>query len=445
MKKIILLLFLVTIQAKSQTNFTGAFAVANWSFSNTNADGFVDTSNAPTSISLTGGNTTSFSPGDTDFKIACPISGTISFNWSYHTNDQDGANYDNPNITIDVNGVKTFFNGYSPGGDVDQSGTMTVNVNASEVFGFNVYTQDNFGGSATITITNFNFVEAPAVPTSKIRANQCGSTLATVSSNIAADYVPGYQAYRFEVTRGSTVNTVDVNKYNFSLTKTPGIIYGATYGVRVAVKMNGVWGPYGASCDISTPAVANNTIPTTKIKSTICGTTLASLSSKIAANPVYLAEGYRFEIISGGVPTVYDSNVYNFKLSQTGASVFFNTVYSIRVAAKVNGVYGEYGASCDVTTPSNAGNARTIIASTAFNIAAYPNPSNSDFKLQFTGANEDAVSILVFDMTGRQIENKEVNASAIENITIGQNYSAGIYNVIVSQGKNIKTVRLVKQ
>jgi len=439
MKKIILLLFLVTIQANSQTNFTGSFAAANWSFSNTNADGFVETANAPNFIQLTGGNNQSEGSGGTDFTIVCPTATTISFDWAYASTD--GANYDYPNVTI--NGVKSVFTGYDFGPDPsNQSGSMTVNVTAGEIFGFNVFTTDNLFNAATITISNFNF--GGGTPTSKIRANQCGSTLATVSSNIAADYVPGYQAYRFEVTRGSTVNTVDVNKYNFSLTKTPGIIYGATYGVRVAVKMNGVWGPYGTSCDISTPVAAINTIPTTKIKSTICGSTLGTISSKIAANPVYAAEGYRFEIITAGVPTVYDSNFYNFKLSQTGAAVAFNTVYSIRVAAKVNGVYGEYGASCDVTTPSNAGFARTSIASTAFNIAAYPNPSNSDFKLQFTGANEDAVSILVFDMTGRQIENKEVNASAIENITIGQNYSAGIYNVIVSQGKNTKTVRLAK-
>ena len=442
MKKIILLLFLVTIQANSQTNFTGAFAAANWTLSNTNANGFVETANAPNFIQLTGGNTESNTPGDTDFTIVCPTSTTISFDWAYSTLD-GGPQYDFPSLTI--NGVKSFFTGFDmSAGQAPQSGSMTVNVSAGEIFGFNVYSSDNLMGAATITISNFNFGGGTVVPTSKIRANQCGTTLATVSSNIAADYVPGYQTYRFEVTRGSTVNTVDLNKYNFSLTKTPGIIYGATYGVRVAVKTNGVWGPYGASCDISTPVAAINTIPTTKIKSTICGTTLATISSKIAANPVYAAEGYRFEIITGGVPTVYDSNFYNFKLSQSGAAVAFNTVYSIRVAAKVNGVYGEYGASCDVTTPSNAGFARTIIASTAFNIAAYPNPSNSDFKLQFTGANEDAVSILVFDMTGRQIENKEVNASAIENITIGQNYSAGIYNVIVSQGKNTKTVRLVK-
>jgi hypothetical protein len=137
--------------------------------------------------------------------------------------------------------------------------------------------------------------------------------------------------------------------------------------------------------------------------------------------------------------------VYNFKLSQTGITVASGTAYSIRVAAKVNGVYGNYGIACTVTTPGGSDSSRQIVENTDFSLTAYPNPSNSDFKLQFNGANEDAVSILVFDMTGRQIENKEVNASAIENISIGQNYSVGIYNVIVSQGMNTKTVRLVKK
>jgi hypothetical protein len=137
--------------------------------------------------------------------------------------------------------------------------------------------------------------------------------------------------------------------------------------------------------------------------------------------------------------------VYNFKLSQSGITVASGTAYSIRVAAKVNGVYGNYGIACTVTTPGGSDSSRQIMeGNTDFSLIAYPNPSYSDFKLQVNGASDEAVSILVFDMTGRQIENKEVSASDVENITIGQNYSAGIYNVIVSQGENTKTVRLVK-
>jgi hypothetical protein len=80
-----------------------------------------------------------------------------------------------------------------------------------------------------------------------------------------------------------------------------------------------------------------------------------------------------------------------------------------------------------------------------FSVVAYPNPSNNVFNFKVNGASDEAVSILVFDMTGRQIENKVVKYNDIENISLGQNYSSGVYNVIVSQGMNNKTVRLIKK
>ncbi len=195
-----------------------------------------------------------------------------------------------------------------------------------------------------------------SIPTSKVKANQCGTTLATLDANINADYVAGYQAYRFEVSNGATVNTVDVNKYNFSLTQTPDITYGTTYGVRVAVKIGSIWGDYGASCNVTTPALASNTVLTTNVHPNFCGVTLAALDTKIPAKPVQNAQGYRFEITTGGVTIVYDSATYIFKLTQAGVVVDYGMTYTIRVAALVNGVYGDYGASCTVATPTLATN-----------------------------------------------------------------------------------------
>jgi hypothetical protein len=80
-----------------------------------------------------------------------------------------------------------------------------------------------------------------------------------------------------------------------------------------------------------------------------------------------------------------------------------------------------------------------------FDLLAYPNPSNKVFNFKMNGANDETVSLLVFDMTGRQIENKVVNANEFKNIALGQNYSSGVYNVVVTQGRNTKTVRLVKR
>jgi Secretion system C-terminal sorting domain len=168
------------------------------------------------------------------------------------------------------------------------------------------------------------------------------------------------------------------------------------------------------------------------------------LNTKISASTVYNAQSYRFEITKGGVVTVYDSASYNFRLSDAGIVATNGSTYAIRVAAKVNGVLGNYGASCNVTMPGSSSSSRQIVENTDFSLVAYPNPSNSAFKLQVNGSNNENVSVLVFDMMGRQIENKVVNATDIENISLGQNYSTGVYNVIVSQGMNTKTVRLVK-
>jgi hypothetical protein len=99
--------------------------------------------------------------------------------------------------------------------------------------------------------------------------------------------------------------------------------------------------------------------------------------------------------------------------------------------------------SINCTTGSKQIDAPTEIAE-PFSVVAYPNPSNNVFNFKINGSNNETVSVLVFDMMGRQIENKVVNATDIENISLGQNYSTGIYNVIVSQGMNTKTVRLVK-
>ena len=84
-------------------------------------------------------------------------------------------------------------------------------------------------------------------------------------------------------------------------------------------------------------------------------------------------------------------------------------------------------------------------ATNAFDLIAYPNPSNNVFNFKINGAKDETVSLLVFDMTGRQIENKVVNPIDVKNISLGQNYSSGVYNVIVAQGRNTKTVRLVKR
>ncbi len=397
----------------------------------------------------------------------------------------------NPNWTKDgTTNYSTNCNGYIPTSKVkaNQCGTtlatLDANINADYVVGYQAYRFEvsngttfntievnkyNFsliqtpgitygttygvrvavkmGGTwgtygASCNITTPNLVSAATLPTIQILAADCGTTLASLSTPIHAKWTYGAENYRFEVSNGGTVTTYDSPIYYFNLTKITGAVYGTTYSIRVAYSKNGIWSDYGTSCSVTTPTLSSNIIPTTQIHPNFCGATLAALDTKIPASPIYNATGYRFEISTGGVTTIYDSTTYNFKLSQAGVVVTNGTTYAIRVAALVNGVYGNYGASCNVYTPGAT--AREFAASTEFAVAAYPNPFNSTFKLHVTASTDETIFVSVYDMMGKQIENREVNASEIENATIGQDYANGIYNVLVSQGVNTKTVRLVK-
>ena len=142
--------------------FQDEYAPSNWTFTNSNADGFVNTSQAPTSISLTGGNLGGgVGAGNTNYTTTAAAAGEVMFDWDYSTSD-DYAIYD-PFFVL--NGTATKLT--ADFGDQIQSGTFMFDVLAGDIFGFRISTGDNFYGRATVTISNFEApapAVAPAVP-----------------------------------------------------------------------------------------------------------------------------------------------------------------------------------------------------------------------------------------------------------------------------------------
>jgi hypothetical protein len=138
------------------SGFAGPYAPANWTITQTNSNGSVNTAGAPASIALVSSNGLS-GAGTMDYSIAIPCTGTVSFNWNYTTTD--GAQYDYPRYRIN-GGAPVIFPGYSTGlGLTPQSGTLSLPLNAGDVLGLQAYSTDNFAGACTITISNFS---APA-------------------------------------------------------------------------------------------------------------------------------------------------------------------------------------------------------------------------------------------------------------------------------------------
>lgn len=145
------------------SGFSGAYDPSNWTLTNINSNGDVDTSAAPSLIITRGGDNGTFAFGQTSYTIAAAGNGLVSFDWIYETSDVDGPFYDNFGFVL--NGV---FTQLSNNQFSFQNGTFSTLVNLGDQFGFAVNTVDNRFGAASATIFNFSAPQAVPEPASLI-------------------------------------------------------------------------------------------------------------------------------------------------------------------------------------------------------------------------------------------------------------------------------------
>ena len=226
-----------------------------------------------------------------------------------------------------------------------------------------------------------------------------------------------------------------------------GASYNTTYTVSVATRYNGIWSEYGEECLITTPAA-----PLTKLQDRQCGITLNSGNTDLLyANPVSVAQKYRFEVSLGADVYTYDtasSSVRSFGMTEVpGLTLVNGTTYAVKVAIMANDEWQPYGESCTITTFGDAPNfvKSMNVDTTNFNVLTYPNPFTENFNLNLTSLSEEKVTVMVYDMTGKLLEKKEVVPSELSELQVGTNFASGVYNVIVSQGENTKSIRVIKK
>ena len=143
--------------AQALTLFSGNYAPANWTQS-IQGDGSINTGGTPASISLTGADHFSFNSQNTDFTIAAPSAGTVSFDWAFATSD--GPYYDPFGYLL--NGAFTQLT--NNGGGLNQSGSASFSVLAGDIFGFRQNSVDSCCGRASSTISNFNVAVPGPLP-----------------------------------------------------------------------------------------------------------------------------------------------------------------------------------------------------------------------------------------------------------------------------------------
>jgi len=80
--------------------------------------------------------------------------------------------------------------------------------------------------------------------------------------------------------------------------------------------------------------------------------------------------------------------------------------------------------------------ARTVVSEVVttpvvvFSVMAHPSPFTENFTLNVTTPSEDKVQVMVYDMIGKLVDQREVSASDAVTLEIGDRFPSGVYNVI---------------
>jgi hypothetical protein len=281
----------------------------------------------------------------------------------------------------------------------------------------------------------------------------CGTQITGINTQIFSTIVQRSNGYRYRVQRLDNalqpvgpVQEIISGIRNFTFAAITDFRYDANYNVSCAVRnTDGSFLPYGPSCTIQAPKH-----PTTQVRGTQCNDyAVTSYSERIFADAVQFASQYRFRLFNE--VQVYDFQVdralNNFRLSDFPGLVPGET-YSVQVAVRMPNQldFGPYSKTCTVVIPTIARTIEdTAVSAVAFDAQVYPNPFAEQFYFKVATASQESFMIQVYDMMGRAIETRTVNADAIESTEVGANYPAGVYNVILTQGTNVKTLRVVKR
>ena len=181
-----------------------------------------------------------------------------------------------------------------------------------------------------------------------------------------------------------------------------------------------------------------------------------SFTSQSAVNCAFADWLSQFKTISSGCSTTITSGCGSSSAVSGAIAVFSgdprvapNLTHggSVRVTYSITGSCNQDSVCATFTLAPRTSSCNTscLISSTGMDVKVSPNPYSENFKVNVTTSNEDKVKLSVYDMTGRLVEAFEVNPSDLINFQVGDQYPSGVYNLIVTQGDEVKTLRVIKR
>ncbi|MFN3969124.1 T9SS type A sorting domain-containing protein [Flavobacterium sp.] len=389
---------------------------------------------------VTGGGTVCVDGGGT-LKVAGQ---TGKIQWEYST---DGVNYLAVPYWKTVAFVPTFFNPNNTTAFTTPSSTGTATSYIVSSLAVNTYFRAKITSGACSSVYT-NVVQyligtnAVAGTISAANSTVCPTTGTTLSLTGAVGTITWQKSTNWTAAiptwtavANSNVTTLPTGNLTVSTAYRTVVTIGACSTETSAIAVVAV-----VAKPVAKPVTANVTSP--------AGTLVAPLCTTDASKVLTIGAGYvgaiqwqtsttstttGFSDISGETGTTYTianpavgANYYRASFTNSCGTV----VYSAAVTV--------YYQSCETRTDVK-------VVKTPFAVVAYPNPYSENFSLSLTTTSEESVSVMVYDMTGRLVEKQEVSTAAIAELQVGNRYPSGIYNVIITQGSKVKTLRVVKR
>lgn len=183
------------------------------------------------------------------------------------------------------------------------------------------------------------------IPTTTLRSDFCG-VLVNPIDNVFPAGIVGATGYKFNIydAAGTTLLASVENSYSRFRFAQIDFVFGATYQVKVQVKVGEEFGAEGTAC-----AVTINPIPQTTIVAAQCGATV-SYTDNIFPIGVTGATGYIFNIYDETGSTLIASVENTFSRFRFIQLPFeFGATYQVKVQVRSGNAIGEEGAGCLIT------------------------------------------------------------------------------------------------
>ena len=340
-----------------------------------------------------------------------------------------------------------FANGYTwtvPTGATIVSGQGSTSISVS-------YASDFTAGNITVTSSNGvgTSLTAATLAVARTAAVVTPATIVGQVAGICAGVEYGYtflaganaQTYTITGPVGSVVTSAD----NASNT-TSNVITTSNLAFTVVYPSSAI-----ANISIVASNACGSSLPKTYVVSKVMGaiTTISGPSAvatcsqyTYTATPVVGAVSYTWTVPAGAQ-----------LVSGQGTNTVVVTFTGTLATGAVLKVIATNG--CSVSSASKSSSALTrvdcpnakqeVVSSVPFEVKAYPNPYTESFNLSLATSSEERVGIVVYDMTGRLIEQRDVNTSDVSALQVGDRYPSGVYNIVVTQGEAVKTLRVIKR